>query len=152
MNLLSQIIPSKTLNYPFIWTYIPTYIRTIQPPELAREDGTRPDGLTLIFFHRGRALVWDAFGERLFDPFPCRCWCVSPGIAVLEAEKTNIRKYLASRYHFSLFAFETLGALARLWPTWSLDSFPRLIRTFKAQPNLKIQLYSYKISEIPNKE
>jgi len=37
----------------------PTFLAVKEPSRLDRQDGKRPDGLTLIPWHGGRSLVWD---------------------------------------------------------------------------------------------
>lgn len=57
----------------------------LELPGLAREDDKLPDGLTLIPFHRGRALMWDATvtGSRTL-PF------VGPGASRLRVAALQV--------------------------------------------------------------
>lgn len=94
------------------------FYATLEPPGLHRNDGKRPDGLTLVPFANGRYLVWDA-----------TCWdTLAPShinISVRQARRTaelasrvKISKYselIESGYIFNAFATETLGP-------WSMDA------------------------------
>ena len=83
----------------------------LEPTGLAQEDGKRPDGLTLIPFSSGRALVWDATVTDSLSPSLVGPGATRAGSAVTKAEAAKTRKYetLASTYNFSPLAFETLG-------------------------------------------
>ena len=98
-NLLAQAL--RTAGYPCMQ----------EPPGLCREDGKRPDGLTLIPFARGRPLVWDATVTDSLTPSLVGRGALIPGSAASRAEAAKIRKYasLERGYHFQPFAFETMG-------------------------------------------
>ena len=83
----------------------------LEPTGLTQEDGNRPDGLTLIPFSRGRALVWDATVTDSLSSYLVGPGASRAGSAVSKAEAAKIRKYatLASTYNFSPLAFETMG-------------------------------------------
>ncbi len=83
----------------------------LEPQGLLQDDGKRPDGLTLIPFCRGRALVWDATVTDSLSPSLVGPGSSRAGSAVSRAEAAKIRKYsaLSTGYNFSPFAFETLG-------------------------------------------
>ena len=78
---------------------------------MCRNDGRRPDGVTLIPFERGKALVWD--GTVVDTPAPSYVDAGShtQGSAVARAEALKLQKYsdLALEYYVSPLAFETLG-------------------------------------------
>ena len=84
-----------------------------------REDGKRPDGLTLIPFSKGRALVWDATVTDSLSPSLVGHGASRAGTAATRAEAAKCRKYalLSSGYNFSPFAFETMGGPGPLTAT-----------------------------------
>lgn len=91
----------------------------LEPPGLSRDDGKRPDGLTLIPFYKGRSLVWDATVTDSLTPSLVGPGAARPGTAASRAETSKTRKYanLGRAYHFSPFAFETLGGPGPLTTT-----------------------------------
>ena len=91
----------------------------LEPPGLFREDGKRPDGLTLIPFSRGRPLVWDATVTDSLTTSLVGHSAARPGSAAARAEASKQRKYatISRSYHFSPLAFETLGGPGPLTAT-----------------------------------
>ena len=92
------------------------FIADLEPENLARSDGKRPDGMTLVPWSQGESLLWD---------FTCRdTLCTSnygqtsrhAGKAADMAEKEKIEKYqeLAKEYQFTPVAVETLGSWGQL--------------------------------------
>lgn len=85
---------------------------TLEPPGLCRDDGKRPDGLTMVPWSNGRYLVWDA-----------TCWdTLAPSHLSISATQARRTAELAARtkhnlyqelkdnnYIFVAFAVETLG-------------------------------------------
>ena len=50
--------------------------RTREPTGLHRAEGNRPDGITLVPYHHGKALVWDGtVTDTLAPTLTCRSWC-----------------------------------------------------------------------------
>lgn len=82
-----------------------------EPPGLFRDDGRRPDGMTLTPFAKGRALVWDGTVTDSLTPSVVRHGASRAGYAVTLAEQNKLRKYadIQKTYEFSPLAFETLG-------------------------------------------
>ena len=82
-----------------------------EPPGLHRADGRRPDGLTLIPYHRGKALVWDGTVADTLAPSYVSRGASQPGYAGSVLEQLKLRKYagLTDEYLFQPLAFETLG-------------------------------------------
>ena len=82
----------------------------LEPPGLCRTDGKRPDGMTLLPWQRGMALIWDA---TIVDALaPSRIAAHSNTTAAEDAETKKCRKYeeISSRgYIFQPIAFETQG-------------------------------------------
>lgn len=82
-----------------------------EPLGLLRDDGRRPDGMTLVAFERGMPLVWDATVTDTLAPSVVSHGATQPGYAVRLAEQNKFRKYsqLQRTHQFSPIAFETLG-------------------------------------------
>ncbi|OXA48561.1 Retrovirus-related Pol polyprotein from type-1 retrotransposable element R1 [Folsomia candida] len=82
-----------------------------EPPGCSRQDGKRPDGLTLIPWARGRPLVWDFTCSDTFAPSYLPQTCVHPGAAAEKAEDSKRKKYefLQDRFLFVPVAIETIG-------------------------------------------
>ena len=84
-----------------------------EPPGMCRSDGRRPDGVTLIPFERGKALVWDGTVVDTLAPSYVDAGSLTPLIvsAVTRAEGHKVQKYadLAAEYFVSPLTFETLG-------------------------------------------
>lgn len=82
-----------------------------EPPGLLRDDGRRPDGMSLVPFEKGQALVWDGTVSDSLAPSIVGHGATRPGHAAMLAEQTKLRKYSALQhsYAFAPLAFETLG-------------------------------------------
>lgn len=83
----------------------------LEPSGLARDDGKRPDGMTLVPWKVGRALVWDATCVDTLAPSHIPSTSVSAGAAANHAENLKRRKYenLTGDLIFEPFGVETLG-------------------------------------------
>jgi hypothetical protein len=86
---------------------------TLEPNGLSRDDGKRPDGMTLVPWNKGQPLVWDVtVVDTLADSYVLKTSEVS-GFAAEMAYKRKHNKYrsiISSNYIFKgLKAFETLG-------------------------------------------
>jgi hypothetical protein len=85
---------------------------TLEPNGLSRDDGKRPDGMTLVPWIKGQPLVWDVtVVDTLADSYVLKSSEVS-GSAVEMACKRKHSKYssiISSNYVFKGLAFETLG-------------------------------------------
>ena len=83
----------------------------LEPNGLARDDGKRPDGMSLFPWKMGRPLVWDATCVDTLAPshLPSSACCA--GAAAAAAENLKRRKYstLTGNYMFEPFGVETLG-------------------------------------------
>ena len=60
----------------------------LEPPGLCREDGKRPDGLTLCPWNRGNSLVWDV--TVIDSPAPSR---LESDVHPLQEAERKTRKY-----------------------------------------------------------
>jgi hypothetical protein len=82
-----------------------------EPPGLSRDDGRHPDGLTLVPWSRGKALIWDFTCSDSYAASYVNHCSSNPGYAAKLAETRKKRHYedLAERYHFVPVALETTG-------------------------------------------
>ena len=87
---------------------IPTLL---EPPGLFRSDGRRVDGVTILPWKNGRALVWDATCRDTFAPAYASIACKEAGLVAKRAEDLKHQKYaeIADTYHFIPVAVETTG-------------------------------------------
>ena len=83
----------------------------LEPPGLDRGDGSRPDGITVFPFSRGRSLVWDCTCVDTFAGVHLIRQAVEAGAAAGVAEERKRRKYaaLAEAHQFEPIAVETMG-------------------------------------------
>src|SRR6218665_2706380 len=81
---------------------------TKKPTGLSRRHGKRPDGLTLIPWRMGRALIWDA---TVTDTLAAS-YLPSTSIPAAAAERKCAKYgFLSKTYHFVPLACETLGPI-----------------------------------------
>jgi hypothetical protein len=96
----------------------------LEPNGLSRDDGKRPDGMTLVPWIKGQPLVWDVtVVDTLADSYVLKSSEVS-GFAAEMACKRKHSKYssiISSNYVFKGLALETLGLGAKK-PSISLMS------------------------------
>ncbi|XP_047995546.1 uncharacterized protein LOC125233536 [Leguminivora glycinivorella] len=102
---------------------------TLEPPGLARDDGKRPDGITLIPWQMGRPLIWDATCVDTLAPSHLASTSRKAGEAAAAAEALKRRKYacLLQNHIFAAFAVETLGP----WSGDALNFFRVLKRRLR---------------------
>ncbi|KAJ8727191.1 hypothetical protein PYW08_015588 [Mythimna loreyi] len=83
----------------------------LEPNGLARDDGKRPDGMTIMPWKLGRPLVWDATCVDTLAPSHLLSTAGCAGAAAASAENLKRRKYnnLIGSYMFEPFGVETLG-------------------------------------------
>ena len=81
----------------------------LEPTGLDRDDGKRPDGMTIFPYSNGRSLVWDATCVDTFAPTNIINSAVNPSSAAEAAERGKRQKYrvLGDIYQFEPLAFET---------------------------------------------
>ncbi|CAG9129863.1 unnamed protein product [Plutella xylostella] len=84
---------------------------TLEPSGIMRDDGKRPDGMSLVPWKRGRLLVWDATCVDTLAPSHLPSTSREAGAAAGRAEMMKGRKYasLGEGYMFVPFGVETLG-------------------------------------------
>ena len=82
----------------------------LEPSSLSREDGKRPDGLTILPWANGRCLIWDVTCPDTLAASDLDRAVLAPGTVANDAEQRKRTKYfsLAARYHFVPIAIETL--------------------------------------------
>ncbi len=91
---------------------------TLEPPGLFRNDGKRPDGLTLVPWSRGQHLVWDATcWDTLADSHVKMSARQARQTAELasNSKHTKYSELKSDNYVFNAFAVETLGC-------WSIEA------------------------------
>ncbi len=90
----------------------------LEPTGMLRGDGKRPDGVTMIPWSRGKALVWDFTCPDTLAPSHVRQTSVAAGSAAIAAESKKRSKYaeLSVAHSFVPFAIETLGV-------WGADAY-----------------------------
>ena len=84
----------------------------LEPTSLCRDDGKRPDGLTVLPWANGRCLVWDFTCPDSLAASHLNTAVLSCGSVANEAESKKRSKYasLSALYRFVPIAVETLGA------------------------------------------
>ena len=84
----------------------------LEPPGLCRNDGKRPDGLTLFPWKQGKCLVWDFTCRDTLAPTNISSTAQKAGSAATAAQKEKLTHYseLAKNYQIQPIAMETLGA------------------------------------------
>ncbi|HEY0222586.1 MAG TPA: hypothetical protein VGC17_07345, partial [Lactovum miscens] len=85
----------------------------LEPPGLSRDDGKRPDGMTLIPWSNGKAIIWDVtVGNTLATSYLTSSSKTVGSVAeAAERRKHNHYMNLKNDYHFTPLAFETLGSM-----------------------------------------
>ena len=84
----------------------------LEPNSLCRDDGTRPDGLTVrVAVGKGRCLVWDFTCPDTLAASHLNRVVLGSGVVVNDAESRKSTKYLSlsALYRFIPIAIETLG-------------------------------------------
>jgi hypothetical protein len=83
----------------------------LEPPGTSRDDGKRPDGMTLFPWKHGKSMVWDATCVDNLSKTNLARTLQQPGSAASAAERKKLKKYqsLSARYIVVPLGFETLG-------------------------------------------
>ena len=85
----------------------------LEPTSLARSDGKRPDGMSMMPWKQGRCLVWDVTCPDTLASSHLNHAVTGAGEVATVAESNKRTKYeeIARTFHFIPIAVETLGAL-----------------------------------------
>ena len=85
----------------------------LEPPGLLRDDGKRPDGMSLVPWSKGKPIVWDATCPDSFAASHRSHAAHGAGCVAGHAERKKSEKYahLAPTYQFQPVAIETSGAI-----------------------------------------
>jgi hypothetical protein len=85
----------------------------LEPSSLSRDDGKRPDGLTILPWANGRCLIWDFTCPDTLAVSHLNRAVIAPGAVANDAEQRKTAKYMAlsATYKFVPVAVETLGAM-----------------------------------------
>ena len=86
-----------------------------EPPGLSRDDGKRPDGLTLLPWSQGHSLIWDYTCSDTLCTSHVQQTSQEAGKSAIQAEKKKLAKYqqlLNSGYLVMPVATETMGSWA----------------------------------------
>ena len=83
----------------------------MEPVGLSRDDGKRPNGISIFPFSNGKALCWDVTCVNTFSESAVNGAAVEAGHAASKAENTKRTKYpnLVRNYRFEPIAIETSG-------------------------------------------
>ena len=85
----------------------------IQPPGISRDDGKRPDGMTLIPWSHGRSILWDVTVRDTLAPSYVNESSKKAGAIADNAERNKHNHYrlLKENYLLTPIAFESLGSM-----------------------------------------
>lgn len=85
----------------------------LEPQGLSRLDGKRPDGMTLIPWKNGKAILWDSTVRNTLANSYLHSTSKKAGSAAEDAERTKHNNYrdLKNLYNFTPVAFESLGPM-----------------------------------------
>ena len=101
-----------------------------EPLGLSRQDGKRPDGLTLIPWSRGQSLVWDYTCSDTFATSHLEANSKEAGSAAIKAEQKKLKHYAnlaTSGLIIMPVAVETLGSFAPMGLQFVKDLGKRII-------------------------
>jgi hypothetical protein len=85
----------------------------LEPCGLLREDGKRPDGMTIVPWSKGQCLVWDYTCVDTYAASYVQQTAINPGAAAELAAKKKHEKYKTIKnngYHFIALGTETCGS------------------------------------------
>lgn len=106
----------------------------LEPVGLVREDGKRVDGMTLIPWAKGSALIWDATCTDTLAPSNIRLSLKKAGRAADDKARMKEAKYrslISQNYRFVPFAVETMGS----WSAEAIRFFDTLSHKIALKTN-----------------
>jgi len=114
------------------WPYIAKIPSLLEPMGIARSDGRRPDGISVMPWKNGRTLVWDATCPDTFAHFHVAHAARESGLVASKAEKAKTQKHalLVSSHHFWPIAIE--AHQGHLWPE-AITFIKELGRSIRAE-------------------
>ena len=99
---------NKLIKRAIVQAKIPA---VLEPSNLSREDGKRPDGLTLSTWKSGKCLIWDYSCADSLCATYVKSSSKQAGAAANLRENKKIEKYSSlSNYYFVPVAVETFGS------------------------------------------
>ncbi len=101
---------NKIISHAFSSAGFPNIL---QPPGISRDDGKRPDGMTLIPWSHGRSILWDVTVRDTLAPSYVNESSEKACSIADRAERFKHNHYLALKDNFLLtpIAFESLGSM-----------------------------------------
>jgi len=101
---------NREFSYGFSAADFPTLL---QPPGISRDDGKRPDGMTLIPWSHGKSLLWDVTVRDTLAPSYINETSKKARSIAEKAERLKHNHYrkLKENYLFTPLAFESLGCM-----------------------------------------
>jgi len=82
----------------------------LEPVSVCRDDGKRPDGMSLILWRQGLPLLWDFTCCDTLAPSNVSTSSRGASRLTNSAESAKIKSPLTTTFHFSPLCVETLGA------------------------------------------
>ncbi len=113
----------------------------LEPTGMCREDGRRPDGMTLIPWRSGRCLVWDSTCSDTLASSYIGSSSKTPGsVAEIAANKKRMKyREISESYHFLPFAVETMGPWCQEGKDF-IDSLGKILAAVTGEPRSKLFL------------
>lgn len=86
----------------------------LEPPGVSRDDGKRPDGMTLVPWRQGRSIIWDFTCVDTLATSNLSLTSQSASAAAEKAQRAKELKYrdVSQAFCFQAVAVETLGSWA----------------------------------------
>ena len=126
-----NLMPTNITTYTVIHrslasSKVPSHL---EPNGLYCSDGKHPDGITLIPWENGKALIWDVTCPDTFAPSHLEVAARGAGDVAEQAEQAKCHKYslLESKYPFAPVAIDTSGVFGPKAFSFLHDLSSRLI-------------------------
>jgi hypothetical protein len=103
----------------------------LEPANLNQDSNIRPDGMTYVFWRRGKLLVWDVTVTSSVSPSHVPHSSRTPGWAARQSELLKMRKYrcLCEEYIVQPVALECHGTPGPMTETFIEEISKRLVET-----------------------